>query len=347
MLLEARVLLVGLGSIGQRHLQVIRSVMPNAQIMVLRHTPVFENAVLADFTTTSLNDVQEFRPQLAVISNPASLHAEVARPLLEMGCHLLIEKPLAASQMDGRAIEATAQATARIVQVGYNLRYLPSLNLFRDQIHMSRIGRVLSVRCEVGQSLVSWRAGVDYRQGVSARRALGGGVLLELSHEFDYLAWIFGRIDWVSAWFGRQSDLEIDVEDTAHLVLGFTGGEAPPPVASVSMDFIRHDTVRRCIAIGSEGSLAWDAIKGTVEVLLNGSSEWHLLHQSNPERDFTYMAQWLGFMSAAAHSRGCPDPLAADTEQALHVLDVVEAARKSCDQNGIRIGLPVRESHVR
>ena len=342
-----RVLLVGLGSIGQRHLQVIRSVMPSAQIMVLRHLPVIGNAVLADFTTASLNDAQEFQPQLAVLSNPASLHAEVARPLLEMGCHLLIEKPLATNPTDGQAIGAAAQANGCIVQVGHNLRYLPSLNLFRGQIHQGRVGRVLSVRCEVGQSLESWRAGVDYRQGVSARRALGGGVLLELSHELDYLAWIFGRIDWVSAWFGRQSDLEIDVEDTAHLVLGFQGTEALPPVASVSLDFIRHDTVRRCVAIGNEGSLAWDAGKGTVEVLLHGSSEWRVLHRSNPERDFTYTAQWHGFMSAVEHSNGSADPVAADIEQALHVLDVVEAARKSCDKNGIRIGLPVRESHGR
>jgi predicted dehydrogenase len=336
-----------MGSIGQRHLQVIRSVMPNAKIMVLRHSAVLENASLADFTTASLDDVQQFQPQLAVLSNPASLHAEVARPLLEMGCHLLIEKPLATNPTDGQAIRAAAQANGCMVQVGYNLRYLPSLKLFRDQIHQGCIGRVLSVRCEVGQSLESWRVGVDYRQGVSARRALGGGVLLELSHELDYLAWIFGRINWVSAWFGRQSDLEIDVEDTAHLVLGFQGGEALPPVASVSLDFIRHDTVRRCVAIGDKGSLAWDAVKGTVEACLKGDAELKVLHQSNPERDFTYTAQWHGFIGAAAHSNRRPDPGAADTEQALHLLDVVEAARNSCDQNGIRVELPVRERHDR
>ena len=342
-----RVLIVSLGSIGQRHLQVIRTAMPQAKIMVLRHSAVSENAALADFTTSSFGDVQGFQPQLAVLANPASLHAEMAKPLLAMGCHLLIEKPVATNPKDGQAIRTAAQAKGCRVQVGYNLRYLPSLQFFRERIHQGCIGRVLSVRCEVGQSLESWRAGVDYRQGVSAQRSLGGGVLLELSHELDYLAWTFGRIDWVSAWFGRQSDLEIDVEDTAHLVLGLTGSEAVPPVASVTLDFIRHDTVRRCIAIGNEGSLAWDAVKGKVEVFFNGSSEWQVLHRSNPERDFTYTAQWHGFMSAVEHSNGSADPVAADIEQALHVLDVVEAARKSCDKNGIRIGLPVRESHGR
>jgi predicted dehydrogenase len=345
--MSPRVLLVGLGNIGQRHLQVIRAAIPHSKIMVLRHSAVLERAALADFTTSSFSDVLGFQPQLALLADPASLHAEMAKPLLAMGCHLLIEKPLATNPTDGQAIYAAAQAKGCTVQVGYNLRYLPSLQLFRDQIHQGCIGRVLSVRCEVGQSLEAWRAGVDYRQGVSAQRALGGGVLLELSHELDYLAWIFDRVNWVGAWFGRQSNLEIDVEDTAHMVLGFQSGESLSPVASVSLDFIRHDTTRRCVAIGENGSLAWDAVKGTVESWLKGNTKWQVLHQSNPERDFSYTAQWQGFLGAVAHSNGQPDPVAADIEQALHVLDVVEAARNSCDQNGIRVSLPVKERHGR
>ena len=341
------VLLVGLGSIGQRHLQVIRTAMPQAKIMVLRHSAVLENATLADFTTSSFSDVQEFQPQFAVLANPASLHAEMARPLLAMGCHILIEKPLATNPTDGQAIYAAAQAKGCTVQVGYNLRYQPSLQFFRDRIHQGCVGRVLSIRCEVGQHLESWRADTDYRQGVSARRELGGGVLLELSHELDYLTWIFGRIDWASAWLGKQSDLEIDVEDTAHLVLGFQSGEAFPPVASLSLDFIRCDTTRRCVAIGENGSLAWDAVKGTVEACLKGGNDWQVLHRSNPERDFSYTAQWQDFLGTVSGGNGQPDPIAADLEQALHVLEVVEAARNSCDQNGIRVRLLVKERHGR
>ena len=54
-----------------------------------------------------------------------------------------------------------------------------------------------------------------------ARQELGGGAPLELSHELDYLRWIFGEVEWVKATLGRQSSLEIDVEDTVHLILGF------------------------------------------------------------------------------------------------------------------------------
>ena len=79
----------------------------------------------------------------------------------------------------------------------YNLRFLPSLQAYRERIQFGVIGKVLSVRCEIGQYLPSWRPGSDYRQAVSASRALGGGALLELSHEIDYLRWIFGEVAWV------------------------------------------------------------------------------------------------------------------------------------------------------
>jgi predicted dehydrogenase len=203
------------------------------------------------------------------------------------------------------------------------------------------IGAVLSIRCEVGQSLVSWRENSDYREGVSARREMGGGVLLELSHEIDYLAWIFGRINWVSAWIGKQSNLEIDVEDTAHLLLGFETTQIVPPIASLNLDFIRHDVTRRCVAIGEKGSLAWDAVRGTVEVCLQSEGEWSPLHQSSVERDFSYKAQWQSFFGMSRSRKGLKDSPAANLEHAIQVLCVTDAARASSVQQALQVNIPV------
>ena len=99
----------------------------------------------------------------------------------------------------------TVRARGVICQVGYNLRYLPSLSRFRDLINEGLVGGPLSVRCEIGQYLPNWRPDTDYRTGVTARSDLGGGVLLELSHEIDYLRWIFGEVEWVSSWVGMSA----------------------------------------------------------------------------------------------------------------------------------------------
>ena len=101
----------------------------------------------------------------------------------------------------------------------YNLRYNRSLNFFKNSFQTGILGDLHSVRCEVGHYLPYWRTNTDYRKSVSAQKILGGGVLLELSHEIDYLIWIFGSISKVNAFLTRHSSLEIDVEDTAYLRL--------------------------------------------------------------------------------------------------------------------------------
>jgi predicted dehydrogenase len=75
--------------------------------------------------------------------------------------------------------------------------FLPSLIEFKRQIFSEKLGKIYSIRAEIGQYLPGWRPESDYRICVSVQQKLGGGVLLELSHEIDYLSWIFGRVDWV------------------------------------------------------------------------------------------------------------------------------------------------------
>lgn len=333
-MLVKRILIVGHGSIGKRHLRIVRSCLPDADIRVLRHQPCGEIPELANGCFSSLADALAYSPELAVLANPAPLHLGIAQPLAEQGCHLLIEKPLADKPDEVRALLDAARARGIVLQVGYNLRFLPSLARFRDLIREKHAGRILSVRCEIGQYLPSWRPGTDYRQGVSARAELGGGVLLELSHELDYLRWIFGEVAWVNAWTGKLSDLDIDVEDTAHLTLGHVGqDQGAALVTSLSMDFIRHDTTRTCLAIGENGSLRWQATNGRIDYLSAGAGNWEAIFEHMPERDESYLAQWRHFLDCIATGR---TPLVSG-EEGFATLNVVAAARQSASREGLRI----------
>ena len=149
------------------------------------------------------------------------------------------------------------------------------MSRFRDLINEGLVGRPLSVRCEIGQYLPSWRSDNVYRFCVSARSDLGGGVLLELSHEVDYLCWIFGEVDWVTSWVGNAGDLDIDVEDTVHLIFAFKSkGLSKPVIANLNLDFIRRDTTRICTVIGTEGSLLWNGLNGVIDIYKPGSNSW-------------------------------------------------------------------------
>ncbi len=333
-----RILIVGHGSIGKRHLNIVRETLPGADIRVLRHQPCDATPEFADDCFNRLGDACAFAPQVAAIANPAPFHLEAAGALAAAGCHLLIEKPLSHTTEGVRKLLQLVRRQGLILQVGYNLRFLPSLEEFRNRIRAGAIGRVLSIRCEIGQYLPSWRPGTDYRQGVSARQDLGGGVLLELSHELDYLRWIFGEVAWVSAWMGRRSALEIDVEDTAHLTLGF-GPDDHSPVASLSLDFIRHDTTRQCTAIGEWGSLRWNGLTGAVEEWAAGNVTWQPVFHQVHQRDDSYRAQWHHFLDCVQTSQA---PRVGG-EDGMAVLKIIEAAWQSAAAEGARVAITSME----
>jgi len=336
-----RVLIVGYGSIGQRHLRIVRESLPDATIMVFRHQPTTDIPEMANLVTSSMDDVRSFAPEAAIVANPAPFHLEIAKALAETGCHLLIEKPISdKSDCVADFLEAI-RAAGVICQVGYNLRYLPSLSRFRDLINEGLVGRPLSVRCEIGQYLPNWRPDTNYRTGVSARSDLGGGVLLELSHEIDYLRWIFGDVEWVRSWVGNVGDLDIDVEDTAHLVLGFQSEELNQPViANLNLDFIRHDTTRICTVIGADGSLRWNGLIGMIDIYKSGGNRWEEFVVMPHQRGDSYRAQWGHFLTSIAESKV---PLV-DGRAGLAVLKIVEAAKASEQNNGVQERLSVNNS---
>ncbi len=326
-----RILIVGLGSIGKRHLRLARELLPHADIRVLRHQASNETHEHSNGSISSIEDAITFAPQIAVIASPAPFHIATAQTLAEVGVHLLIEKPLSVSLSGVMHLLETCRKQSVILLIGYNLRFLPSLQHFQNHLGEGVVGKILSVRCEIGQYLPSWRPDSDYRQAVSARSELGGGALLEISHELDYLRWIFGEVDWVKASLSRQSSLEIDVEDTAHLTLGFAKVfDGRQLIGTVNLDFIRHDTTRLCTAIGEKGSLRWNGLTGEVSLYEAGAKEWRELYRFLHHRDDSYIAEWKNFIACVTEHK---TPLISG-EDGLKVLQIIDAARNSAAFGG-------------
>lgn len=298
-----KALIVGLGSIGRRHLRVLRSIEPEGRITVWRqHSKRGESdeAAEADATVYSLETALAEEPEIAILANPAPYHIETALELATHGVHLLIEKPLS-SRLDGiNELIQLCRSRGLVLMVGYNLRFHEGLIALRAAIVRGRIGRLLSIRAEVGQYLADWRSGSDYRRGVSARAELGGGAVLELSHELDYVRWLCGEIESVSAWVGRVSELEIDVEDTAEILLQFKNGV----IGSVHLDMVQRVPVRICRVVGTEGTLEWDGISGAVRLFKPGVDAPLELRAAGPgERDAMYRAELAHFLGCVSGQR--------------------------------------------
>ena len=284
---------------------------------------------LADFISSSIEEAVAFAPELAIIANPSPFHCSIADKLRVTGCKFLIEKPLSSCLSDAISfVEATKKYSVDY-QVAYNLRYLSSLQAFRKSIRNNVIGNVQSVRSTVGQYLPDWRKNTDYRKGVSAKQHLGGGVLLELSHEIDYIQWIFGQIDWVSAHLSNISELDVDVEDSAFLTMGIQSSFNSEIIVSLTMDFVRRDSHRTCCAIGDRGTLSWDGISGLTNLYDSSLRRWLIHDQSFEPMAQSYKKQFDYFVSNKAES----NDIHCDLDSALQTLGVIEAARLSSANN--------------
>lgn len=322
--MPSKYLIVSLGSIGKRHLGNLRILRPDAQVGVLRLTPAGATEGLpesVDIQFRTINEAIEFRPDAAIIASPASTHLSIAMSLIQAGIPLLIEKPLATSSA---GLSELFSASAGIpIMVAYNLRFLPSLIETRRIVLSGAIGHVLGVRAEVGQYLPDWRPDVRYQNSVSAQQALGGGALLELSHEIDYIYWMFGVPVRVSAVGGRYGALEIDVEDMVSLCFEY---EKPSFLVNIHLDFLQRSAVRTCKFIGSEGTLVWDGIAESIALYCSNTRQWSRSElPSVPDKNTMYIDELSQFLAAV---EGRCD-VGIDALQGWQVLRIVEAAKES------------------
>ncbi len=325
-------LVVGSGSIACRHIANLRQLLPQAEVgcvsasgRALAAGDTRATAFLASFA-----EALAWRPDLAVVASPAPLHLDHAVALLESGIAVLIEKPLSDQLARHDTLAARLAPWRDRIEVAYNLRFLSSLRHLRTLLAEQVVGRIHSIHIDLGQYLPDWRPQSDYRRNVSANRALGGGVLLELSHEFDYLTFLFGRFDRVFCVTGHSGELEIDVEDSADVL--FT--RADGVVAQLHLDFLQRKATRRCKVIGQRGNLHWDLIANSI-TLENATSQETLFAEPEVDRNAMYLELLRGFIDLA-QGRAAPR---IRYEQGLAVLTMVDAMRRSSET-----GLPVELS---
>lgn len=321
-------LIVGLGSIGRRHLKNFRQCREQDEILVLRRQDDGGEAVGlgADRLLTRLDEALDAKPTWAVIASPATRHAEFAVALAAHGSHLLVEKPLAADLLAARRIVDVCRRHDRVLLTGYNLRFDACLQRMKQEVVAGTIGVIYGLHAAVGQFLPDWRPTADYRDCVSASRGLGGGVLRELSHELDYVQWIAGGpMEVVSAVVDRLSDLDIDVEDWADLVLrpkrSASASDTRVVNVCVHLDFLSRVAHRSCRVTGSTGSLHWDAISRRLILLQPGKVDI-LVDQADADRNASYIAMTMHFLGRVERGEG----FSPSDQEGLFALQVIEQA---------------------
>jgi len=320
---KMKIAVIGCGSIGKRHIRNLLSLNGN-DVIAYDKDPRKLAEVKADFgvkVLASLPDVLAIKPKAVLVCTPNSLHVPMAYEAAKLGSHLFIEKPLS-HNLDGvdQLLEKVKEQKL-VTMVGCNFKFHPSFIKMKTILESGVLGRVLSARCQFGQYLPDWHPWEDYRKGYSARSDLGGGILLD-SHEFDYMQWFLGDVAELFCFAGKVSNLEIDTEDTAEVLLKFQSGT----IAEIHLDYTQRAYQRNYEFFGEKGTLKWDFQERKVGLYLASENKWEVFEEpNNYDLNAMYKEQMKHFLESIENET----ETITDIFDALKTLKLIMAAKAS------------------
>jgi predicted dehydrogenase len=336
-----KVLFAGLGSIGQRHLRNLRTLLGDS-VEVLAFRQRGNGLVLnsdmtvragADLESTygirsfsNLDDALEQRPDAAFITNPNTSHIPVATRAAEAGCHLFIEKPLSHTFEGVENLAALVERQGLVAFVAYQFRFHPGLKFIKSMVDERRLGRLAAVHIVNGEYLPDWHPYEDYRDSHAARRDLGGGCLRIQTHELDYAVWLFGMPARLFAVGGHLSRLDLDVEDSVSLLLDCRREGHSLPV-HIHLDYLQRPPQRVCEVVGDAGRARYDYYAGGVEFHRTDTSETERFDFEGFDRNQMFLDELRHFLTCL---RGEDKPIV-DLRDAMASLKVSQAALKSIE----------------
>lgn len=249
-------LVVGCGSIGTRHIgnlldnDVVSEVFGyDIDTAVARRTA----GECGIWTTSDAEEAWSRSPDIVLVCTPPNTHLQVARVALDAGADVFIEKPLAGSLEGVPEFLDQVDRSDSTVMVGCNMRFHPPVLQIEEWLSNGRIGRIEYAKLKFGNHLSNWRSG-DYSERYTAQARKGGGIILDGVHEIDLLLEWLSEPETVQCAASTYSDLSIDVEDTAEILV-----ECPRQLGSIHLDCIRPERERAYELVGTDGMIVWQA----------------------------------------------------------------------------------------
>ncbi len=331
-------LICGLGSIGQRHVRMIQAVTQGkAEIAAYRTrklSVIISDKLEAKFdirpedhyglkTFDSLPAALEWKPDMVFVTNPISMHLETALAAAEAGCHVFIEKPIDSSPELLPRLQRAIRENRLSCMIGYQLRYHPGYQRIKNLLETRALGQLISADLHFGEWLPGMHPYEDYRESHAARCDQGGGVVLCLSHEIDIAYWLFGKPSRIVAMGGHLSNLEMDTEDTADVLLSCRQGEKDLPV-HIHLDFLQKPMRRYIHIAGEKGSLTFDYPSNRMQLNLLGAEPEITLYDGFQRNDM-FLGEVRDFIASATN--GTPPPISLDDGAA--VLEICLAIKRS------------------
>ena len=322
------VLIVGVGSIGERHVRCFQAT-GRATVSIVEVNPalratIAERYAVRGFATleeaiahrsrTSSDDVFS-----AVVATPANQHLDIAVRLAEAGHHLLIEKPLSTTIDGVSQLASVVQKQAVVVSVAYVLRCYPALTAMREALLSGRFGKPVEIVAVSGQNFPTYRPA--YRDIYYNHHATGGGAIQDaLTHVLNAGEWLVGPIDRLVADAAHQVLADVNVEDTVHVLTRH--GDV---LGSYSLNQHQAPNESTLTVICQKGTIRWESHGHRWRWMVQPEEAWHDEPHELQPRDAAFIHQASRFLDAV---EGIEKPLCS-LEEGAQTLRVNLAALAS------------------
>ena len=321
-----KVLIVGYGSIGRRHLENFLQLKNVKLIVYTKRTDLGSLKEQGVKISNSLTECLKENPDIGVITNETSLHLPITIKLAQNGLDLFIEKPLSNSLKDVEKLRAIVKKKKLITQMGCNLRFHPCIKKIKSLIEQQKIGKIISAQVQNCSYLPDSHRWEDYRKSYAARKDLGGGVILTNAiHEIDYMYWFFQEVENVISMSGKLSDLNVTVEDYAASLLKFKN----KVVGEIHLDYFQRPDFKSCKIRGTKGEIYWDSDNNCVNIYNMNKKRWETKFDSdfsnNLDTYSSYVEELKHFLKCVKHRKETINNL----EQGIATLKIALAIKKA------------------
>jgi len=300
------VLISGYGSIGRRHANILSKIVKKKNITILTRQK------LPNFRTIkTLEELNEIDPHYIVISNPTSDHINKVQYIEKNFKNklILVEKPLFSKS-------SKIKIKNNKYFVGYHLRFNPIINFLKKKIKSKKIWNA-SILC--GSYLPSWRSNINYSKSSSAKKNLGGGVLLDLSHELDFTQQLFGKIKIEHSKSKKLSNLKIETDD----FLSVIGKTKKVPSIQITLNYFMRQPTRQIFIDGKNISLQADLIKKNI--ICHEGNKKKVYNFKNYSRNFDYKKLHLAILRNKHSNRLCTF---AEGKQLMYLIEQIRSESK-------------------
>lgn len=317
-------LVIGCGSIGERHIKNLKRLSTGE---ILAHDLDLKrlNLMKKKYKVCGYENIDkawEQEPDAVLVCTPPSSHIPISLAAINYGANVFIEKPLSNTLKGVDELLRNARRKNLIVFVGYNFRFHKGIQLVKEMVDSREIGKVLFARAEFGQYLPDWRPWQDYRQSYTAKKDLGGGIILDGSHEIDYMRWILGDAKEIFCFAGKISNLEVETEDVAEILLKFKTSV----IGEIHLNFVRRGYSRTCEIIGEKGTLKWSYQDRYVKIYSIDKKSWKTFKIKADPNDM-YVQEIQHFINCMKTGE---KPLI-DGQEGKKTLEIALSAKKSAE----------------